>query len=161
MSGTSLRDFVSRAVEHKRIRFGDLRRLQRDILPARITTREQAEVLVALDSFVDKADREWRRYLIATVRDFTIWGSPPAGKIDIDKAEWLVAALRTSSPKTAGAITREIVREAPEVDDEAVQALSVNPRRARAGPRSAGLSAASAAAKQPSALVHSGRFGEA
>jgi len=31
MSGTSLRDFVSRAVEHKRIRFGDLRRLQRDI----------------------------------------------------------------------------------------------------------------------------------
>jgi hypothetical protein len=29
-SGTSLRDFVSRAVEHKRIRFGDLRRLQRE-----------------------------------------------------------------------------------------------------------------------------------
>ena len=150
MSGTSLRDFVSRAVEHKRIRFGDLRRLQRDILPARITTREQAEVLIALDSFVDKADREWRRYLIATVRDFAIWGSPPAG------SEWLIAALRTSSPKTAGAITREIVREAPEVDDEAVQALSVNPRRARAGPRSAGLSAASAAAKQPSASVHWG-----
>ena len=108
MSGTSLRDFVSRAVEHKRIRFGDLRRLQRDILPARITTREQAEVLIALDSFVDKADREWRRYLIATVRDFAIWGSPPAGRIDVD---------------------------------EAVQALSLNPRRARAGPGSAGLSA--------------------
>jgi hypothetical protein len=49
MSGTSLRDFVSRAVEHKRIRFGDLRRLQRDILPARITGLEQAEVLIALD----------------------------------------------------------------------------------------------------------------
>jgi hypothetical protein len=151
MSGTSLRDFVSRAVEHKRIRFGDLRRLQRDILPARITTREQAEVLIALDSFVDKADREWRRYLIATVRDFTIWGSLPAGRIDVDKAEWLVAALGTSSRKTAGAITREIMREAPEVDDEALQALSVNPRRARAGPGSAGLSAACAAAKQPSA----------
>jgi len=151
MSGTSLRDFVSRAVEHKRIRFGDLRRLQRDILPARITTREQAEVLIALDSFVDKADREWRRYLIATVRDFTIWGSPPAGRINVDKAEWLVAALRTSSRKTAGAITREIVREAPEVDDEALQALSVNPRRARSGPGSAGLSAACAAAKQPGA----------
>ena len=150
MSGTSLRDFVSRAVEHKRIRFGDLRRLQRDILPARITTREQAEVLIALDSFVDKADREWRRYLIATVRDFTIWGSPPAGRIDIDKAD-LVVAIRTSSRKTAGAITREIVREAPEVDDEALQALSVNPRRARSGPGSAGLSAACAAAKQPSA----------
>jgi hypothetical protein len=151
MSGTSLRDFVSRAIEHKRIRFGDLRRLQRDILPARITTREQAEVLIALDSFVDRADREWQRYLIARVRDFAIWGSPPAGRINIDKAEWLVAALRTSSRKTAGAITREIMREAPEVDDEALQALSVNPRRGRAGPGSAGLSPASAAAKQPSA----------
>jgi hypothetical protein len=151
MSGTSLRDFVSRTVEHKRIRFGDLRRLQRDILPARITTREQAEVLIALDSFVDRADREWQRYLIARVRDFAIWGSPPAGRINIDKAEWLVTALRTSSRKTAGAITREIMREAPEVDDEALQALSVNPRRGRAGPGSAGLSPASAAAKQPSA----------
>jgi hypothetical protein len=36
--------------------------------------------------------------------------------------------LRTSSRKTAAAITREIVREAPEVDDEVLQALSVNPR---------------------------------
>ena len=133
MSGTSLRDFISRTMEHKRIRFGDLRRLKRDVLPARITTREQAEVLIALDSCVDKADREWRRYLIATVRDFAIWGSLPAGKIDIDKAEWLVAALRTSSRKTGRAITREIVREAPDVDDEALQALSVNPRRGRRG----------------------------
>ena len=97
MSGTSLRDFVSRTVEHKRIRFGDLRRLRRDILPARITTREQAEILIALDSSIDKADREWRRYLITTVRDFAIWGSPPAGRMDGDKAEWLAAALRTSS----------------------------------------------------------------
>ena len=72
----SLRDFVFRAVEHKRIRFGDLRRLKRDILPARITTREQAEVLIALDSSLDKADREWRRYLIGTIRDYVIWGSP-------------------------------------------------------------------------------------
>jgi hypothetical protein len=129
----SLRDFVSRAMEHKRIRFGDLRRLQRDILPARITTREQAELLIALDSSVDKADREWRRYLIATIRDFVIWGSPPAGRIDINKAAWLVAALRISSRKTAGAITREIMREAPELDDDALGVLSVNPRRGRRG----------------------------
>jgi hypothetical protein len=61
MSGTSLRDFVLRAVEHKRKRFGDLRRLQRDILPARITTREQAKVLIALDSSVDRAARMYRR----------------------------------------------------------------------------------------------------
>ena len=57
----SLRDFVSKAVEHDRILFGDLRRLQRDILPARITTREEAEALIALDR-VRRADRAWRAY---------------------------------------------------------------------------------------------------
>ena len=48
MSSSTLRDFASAAVQSKRIRFGDLRRLKRDILPARITTREEAEVLIAL-----------------------------------------------------------------------------------------------------------------
>ena len=38
---TTLRDFVLNAVEMNRIRFADLRRLQRDILPYRITTREE------------------------------------------------------------------------------------------------------------------------
>jgi hypothetical protein len=36
MSGTTLRDFVLNAVEMNRVRFADLRRLQRDILPYRI-----------------------------------------------------------------------------------------------------------------------------
>ncbi len=117
MSGTSLRDFVSQALDHKRISFGDLRRLQRDILPTRITTRQQAEALIELDRSVDRADRDWRDYLTTTVRDFVIWGSLPAGRIDGDKAEWLVTVLRRSSPKTASAIAREVVRQAPEVDN--------------------------------------------
>src|SRR3954469_14953240 len=74
MGGASLRDFVRKALHIKRIRFADLRPLQRDVLAARITTREQAEVLIALDDSLDKADREWRQYLIATVRDFVVWG---------------------------------------------------------------------------------------
>jgi len=126
MSGTSLRDFVCRALEHRRIRFGDLRRLQRDILPARITMREQAEVLIALDKSVDKADRAWRSYLIATVRDFVIWGLPPAGRIDRDKAEWIVGALASGGP-TARVIAREIAREALQVD-EALLAFARSPK---------------------------------
>src|SRR5215212_11934647 len=90
MSST-LRDFASAAVQSKRIRFGDLRRLKRDILPARITTREEVEVLIALDAVIERADREWRSYLIATVRDFVVWGLSPVGRIDRQKAEWLVA----------------------------------------------------------------------
>src|SRR5215207_8138274 len=116
--GTTLRDFVCRALEKKRISFADPRRLQRDILPARITTREEAEILLALDRTVDRADRGWRDYLIKAVRDFVIWGSPPAGHIDADKAQWLMRALTGSSSNTARAITREIGRQGPEFDDD-------------------------------------------
>src|SRR5918993_4728479 len=137
MSGTSLQDFVCRALERKRISFGDLRRLQRDILPASITTREEAEILLALDKAVDRADRGWRDYLVKAVRDFVIWGSPPAGHIDADKAKWMMTTLSGSSPNTARALTREIVRQGPEFDDdpEAVAASAQRPsqRRKRAG----------------------------
>jgi hypothetical protein len=117
MSGT-LRDFARAAVESNRIRFGDVRRLQRDILPSRITTREEAEVLIALDGVIEKADRDWRDYLIRTVRDFAVWGLRPVGQVDREKAEWLIAILSSGvSRKTAGTIVREIVRAAALVDD--------------------------------------------
>ena len=66
MHSTSLRDFVTHARQTGRIRFGDLRRLQRDILPARLTTRDEAEALIALDHSVTKADPDWTNYLVGT-----------------------------------------------------------------------------------------------
>ena len=118
MSISTLRDFASAAVQSKRIRFGDLRRLKRDILPARITTREEVEVLIALDAVVEKADREWRSYLIATVRDFVVWGLIPVGQVDRTKAEWLATVLSSGvARKTARTLAREIAREAYQVDE--------------------------------------------
>ena len=58
MNSPSLREFVTDALEARRIRFGDLRRLQRDVLPARLATREEAEMLVDLDRSVRTADDE-------------------------------------------------------------------------------------------------------
>ena len=60
----SLREFVSKALENERILFGDIRRLQRDILPACITSRDEVEALLALDRLVERADRDWREYLV-------------------------------------------------------------------------------------------------
>jgi hypothetical protein len=57
---STLRDIVLSAVEMNRIRFADLRRLQRDILPFRLTTQEEAEMLLSLDATVERADRDWR-----------------------------------------------------------------------------------------------------
>lgn len=45
MSHSSLREFISNVLSRKRLRFGDLRRLQRDVLPSGITSREEAEAL--------------------------------------------------------------------------------------------------------------------
>jgi hypothetical protein len=116
----TLRAFVDRILADERILFGDLRRLQRDILPARITTREEAEMLLFLDSAVRRVDREWNAYLTSTVRDFAIWGLHPAGSVDRAKAEWIATALSCADPaKTARAIIREIVHEARRIDDDA------------------------------------------
>ncbi len=131
MDSTSLQDFISHAREARRIRFGDLRRLQRDILPARLTTREDAELLIALDAAVQRTDPDWSDYLVGTVRDFVVWGLPPYGAVDRDKAEWLVDALSSSGgTKTARTIAREVVREAREVDEALLALFSgkVKPR---------------------------------
>jgi len=92
MSGTSPRDFVCRAIENRRISFGDLRRLQH-ILPGRITTRDEAEILLSLDRAVDRADRGWSAYLTRAVADFVVMGSERTGHIDCEKAQWLMMAL--------------------------------------------------------------------
>ncbi len=87
MSSTTLRDFVLNAVEMNRIRFADLRRLQRDILPFRITTPKEAEMLLALDATVERADRDWREYLVPAVAQFVVWGMGPIGRVDQAKAD--------------------------------------------------------------------------
>ena len=96
-----LREFASKALEAKRIRFADLRRLQRDVLPCRITNRVEAEVLLALDGTVVRADRDWTDYVVPAVVEFAIWGLEPIGRIDQDKAAWLAAAASTARPKSA------------------------------------------------------------
>ncbi len=130
MHSTSLREFVSHARQAGRIRFGDLRRLQRDILPARLTTREEAEALIALDRAVTRADPDWSNYLVGTVRDFVVWGLAPVGLIDRDKAEWLGSVLSSGGiSKTARMIAREVVREACAVDEVLVAFGGRKPRR--------------------------------
>src|SRR5215218_8733897 len=116
MSGTTLRDFVVNAVEMNRIRFADLRRLQRDILPYRITTQQEAEMLLSLDATVERADRDWREYLVPADAQFAVWGLEPVGRVDQGKADWLLEAVALAPPKTASAIIRHVVIEAPLID---------------------------------------------
>jgi hypothetical protein len=117
MESISLNHFVRNALVDKRVRFADLRRLQRDVLPDGPTTREQAEALLALDQVIERADRAWPDYLTSAIKEFVLSGAPAPGSVDRETATWLMAALSCSRPRTALAIARDIVRDAEHVDD--------------------------------------------
>ena len=128
MDNTSLDLFVSNVLTRKRLRFGDLRRLQRDILPSGPTTRSDTEALIALDQAVERADPTWARYLTKVVTEFVV---VDGGSVDQDAAAWLVAILSCARPKTAAAIVREVLVAADQVDDVLLTFAEGSRRRSR------------------------------
>ena len=116
MDTTPLGVFVTKATASNRIVFGDLRRLQRDVLPTGATSREEVEALLSLDS-LGQLDDDWPDYLVATVRDFVLSTSNPPGSVDADTAAWLVTALSDARPRSATAIVRAVLSEARHVDE--------------------------------------------
>jgi hypothetical protein len=114
----SLRAFVSKALERNRISFGDLRRLQRNVLPHGLLTREQAEVLIALEQTIARTDKAWAGYLAAALTDFVVWRCSSPGRVEAEAAAWLVAGLSCGRPtRTTGMIARAIVREAQHCEE--------------------------------------------
>ena len=114
MSKNSLQSFTERTIAKGRIGFGDVRRLQRDILPEGISSREQADVLIALDRDIVRQDPAWVDWLVGALVDYVVWGERPAGYVDADKAVWITSVLDGGGKATRNArlIAREIVKEA-------------------------------------------------
>ena len=55
----------------------------------------------------------YRREGVANVRDFVVWGLPPIGAVDPEKAEWLVSVLSDRGlTKSGRLIAREVARDA-------------------------------------------------
>ena len=118
MIKNSLRAFVDAAVEHKRVTKQEVRKLQRYILEDGISSREEADTLIALERAVP-ADPAFAEYLVAAVVAFAVWGARPTGYVDEDTARWLVATLACGDGPTQAArrIAFEIVKEAEQVDE--------------------------------------------
>src|SRR5215213_2763204 len=93
MINSSLQTFASKVQAAGRISFGDVRRLQRDILPDGISSRDEAELLLTLAQAVNRADRAFSDWLVATMVDFVVWGMRPTGTVDADTADWLTPFL--------------------------------------------------------------------
>jgi hypothetical protein len=119
MIKNSLRTFVDRVLEDKRITGENVQQLQRTILRDGITTREEADVLIALDRAIADADRAWTEFLVASVVDFVVWTSRPTGFVGHDDATWLVTTLSCGEGPTKNAkqIAFEVIKEAEQVDE--------------------------------------------
>jgi hypothetical protein len=122
MNTTALQDFVTKTAARNRITFGDVRRLQRAILPNGISSREEAELLIRLDAQMARVDSTWIDWLVAAITDFVVWGERPTGAVETEAAMWLKDLLAaTGTPtKAARRIAREIRREAVRVEEPMV-----------------------------------------
>ncbi|WP_156412366.1 hypothetical protein [Bosea sp. Root483D1] len=110
----------------------DVRVLQREILHEVVLTRDIIDVLVALDRAVADKSPLFADVLLAFCVDFSVWESRPTGKIDRDKAHWLVTTLSAGQGPTplAQKIAFEVVREA-ETCDEALVSFALRKADAR------------------------------
>lgn len=134
MINDSLFHFGTRILQKNRISFGDVQRLQRNILPDGIGSREEAELLIGLDRRVGKSDPGWGRFLVAMMVDFVVWGERPTGVVDEDTARWLAAVLAEyegCGRKNARLMAREIVEEAQAFENDALLALAGLSRTSR------------------------------
>lgn len=122
MIGHELREFVDHVMDRRVIDDEDVRILQREILHEVIMTREIIDVLVALDRAVADKSPLFADVLLAFCVDFSVWESRPTGKIDRDKAHWLVTTLSAGDGPTplAQKIAFEVVREAESCDEALV-----------------------------------------
>jgi hypothetical protein len=125
MTQITLQDFINTVVASNRITFGDVRRLNRSILPDGPMEREEVEALLRLDATIARSDASWGDWLVQAVVDFAVWGERPTGTVEGEAARWLIEALSSHGPMTKAAkrIAREIEREA-ELADASIAALA-------------------------------------
>jgi hypothetical protein len=130
MINTSLQALATKIQNTGRISFGDVKRLQRDILPDGISCRDEAELLLTLAQAVNRADRAFSDWLVAMMVDFVVWGTRPTGVVDADTAAWL-PSFTTSHTGTR--TTRRLAEELGREMEHVAGALPSPPRTGTSG----------------------------
>jgi hypothetical protein len=129
MTMITVQQFCNHAVSTGTISAEDLLVLKREVLPEGIMSRDEADMLIALERAVIGSD-DFADFLVASVVDFAVWGLRPTGYIDREVAAWLAGSLTgRDGPSPVGArIAMEIVREA-QGSAEALMAFALDANR--------------------------------
>lgn len=117
MINSHLGEFIDRVTDNARITADDVKQLRRTVLENGISSRREAEALLALDRIVE-ADASWGEALADLMVDFVVWGARPTGYVTAEDARWLSMALDGGGPtETALRIAYAVVEEAQQVDE--------------------------------------------
>lgn len=111
MINEMLQEFVSEVIARSQIRYGDVRRLQRDYLPGGINDREELELLIALNAHLVRADKTWAQWLVGAVAEFVARGGIDALPLKEDTGEWIGRLLDVSSTRLGRRIAAQVRRE--------------------------------------------------
>jgi hypothetical protein len=132
MTDINLHEMVARLTEKDRITFGDVRRLQRDVLPDGIGSREELALLAELDGTVARSDSAWADWLVDAVLELAS-AQEVSDEPAVDGVGWLERALAPASPKLRRRILRELRRETEAIETPATDACLLAAQSPAAG----------------------------
>ena len=131
MISFDLHDFIEQASASGFIGTQDVDRLQQDILKNGLSSRIEAEALLALDRTVTAPD-SWMSVLKGLVVDFVLWTPTTRGSLSTGDALWLTTVLEMSGPnERAMAIAYAVLDEARRVDSALLDFIMRGRQRAR------------------------------
>lgn len=110
MINGKLEEFVGDVIARGQIRYGDVRRLQRDHLPAGIINREELELLIALNATLVQADKAWALWLVTAINEFVAErevGKPPSK----DAGEWVERLFSTATTRCGRRVAGQVRRK--------------------------------------------------
>ena len=119
---SSLEHFAPKATERSRITLGGVCRLRRDILPAGVAFRDEAELLIRVDRRVGRADGAWTEWLTRALVEFVAWNDRQPGSVGGETAGWLTEELTKEGPLTRAGhrLVREIRLETEPLAEPAI-----------------------------------------
>jgi len=104
-------EFVGNIIAKGQITYGDVRRLQRGCLPTGISSCEEMETLISLNSKIARADKTWAQWLVPAVVDFVATGQGCEPPIEEPAGKWVDSLLAASPTNLSRRIARQIRRE--------------------------------------------------